>query len=117
MPSSFLFQSEAEIKVAQKLLRSADGTNTTTTTKTTGADSLLLETQINAATICSREMNNDARTPQEILNQHFTFPCMLFRMLLEAETNGLQHVVSWQPHGRAFKVHDRSLFVKQLLPT
>lgn len=37
-------------------------------------------------------------------------------MLSELERDGLNHVVSWQPHGRCFLVHNQEQFVKEFLP-
>ena len=45
------------------------------------------------------------------------FPKTLHQMLRAAEHNGFQKIVSWQPHGYAFRVHDKKKFVKQIMPT
>ena len=37
-------------------------------------------------------------------------------MLEDAEKEGNQKIVSWQPHGRAFKVHNESEFVDKIMP-
>jgi HSF-type DNA-binding len=42
------------------------------------------------------------------------FPHILFRVLERAGVDCYQHIISWQPHGRCFKVHDRLAF-KSLL--
>jgi hypothetical protein len=53
--------------------------------------------------------------------QHFqqgpitTFPLKLYEMLERVEQDGFSHVVSWQPHGRCFVVHNPEEF-KALLP-
>lgn len=44
------------------------------------------------------------------------FPTVLHHMLNEAEKNGFAYAVSWQPHGRAFHVHDPEKFVKDIMP-
>jgi HSF-type DNA-binding len=44
------------------------------------------------------------------------FPVKLHYMLSELEKEGLSHVVSWQPHGRCFLVHDHKEFVERILP-
>jgi hypothetical protein len=44
------------------------------------------------------------------------FPVRLHYVLSEMEKDGLQHIVSWQPHGRCFIVHDQKLFAKSVLP-
>jgi hypothetical protein len=45
------------------------------------------------------------------------FPLVLHNMLTFVEEQGLSCIVSWQPHGRAFSVHDTKAFVRQVMPT
>jgi hypothetical protein len=43
-----------------------------------------------------------------------SFPFKLHEMLDEADKHpGLKAIVSWQPHGRAFIVHDPALFIQE----
>ncbi len=44
------------------------------------------------------------------------FPVKLHIMLQQIEDDGLAHIVSWQPHGRCFVVHEPKQFVKQVMP-
>jgi hypothetical protein len=44
------------------------------------------------------------------------FPVKLHYMLSELEKDGMDDVVSWQPHGRCFLVHKQQQFVEQVLP-
>lgn len=44
------------------------------------------------------------------------FPQELHKMLEAAEKKGFQAIVSWQPHGKAFRVYDKKQFVKKVLP-
>lgn len=44
------------------------------------------------------------------------FPVMLHTMLQTVEEAGLTDIVSWQPHGRAFAVHDIPRFLQIVLP-
>jgi len=45
------------------------------------------------------------------------FPIKLYRMLTEVEAKAdHSHIVSWQPHGRAFIIHDPELFTHLVLP-
>jgi hypothetical protein len=44
------------------------------------------------------------------------FPVKLHYMLGELEADGRDGIVSWQPHGRCFVVHDQTRFVEQVLP-
>jgi hypothetical protein len=44
-----------------------------------------------------------------------SFLVRLRALLKRVQDEGLVHIVSWQPHGKAFKVHDRNAFRKLLL--
>lgn len=44
------------------------------------------------------------------------FPSKLYRVLEKVETLGLSAAVSWQPHGRAFLIKDRDLFMTDVVP-
>jgi hypothetical protein len=44
------------------------------------------------------------------------FPSRLHYVLGEMEKDGLQHIASWQAHGRCFIVHDQKAFAKRILP-
>lgn len=44
------------------------------------------------------------------------FPVKLHDMLDRIETDGLTNVISWQPHGRCFVVHDPKEFVNHVMP-
>ena len=44
------------------------------------------------------------------------FPRKLYRMLLEVEGCGKQHIVSFTPSGNAFRVHDRKAFMETVAP-
>lgn len=45
-----------------------------------------------------------------------TYVLRLHEMLEDAEKEGHQHIVSWQPHGRAFRIHKEKEFVEQIMP-
>ena len=45
-----------------------------------------------------------------------TFPVKLHRMLEGNAANGLEHIASWQPHGRCFVVHNQQEFVDLVMP-
>jgi hypothetical protein len=45
-----------------------------------------------------------------------SFPKLLLDLLEDAENDGNEHIVSWTPDGLAFKVHERDVFMKQILP-
>ncbi|CAB9526848.1 stress transcription factor A [Seminavis robusta] len=44
------------------------------------------------------------------------FPERLYKMLRDAEPDKFENVVSWQPHGRCFIVHDPKAFVEEIMP-
>ena len=44
------------------------------------------------------------------------FPVRLHYVLAEMEADGLQHVASWQPHGRCFIIRNQKEFVANVLP-
>jgi hypothetical protein len=44
------------------------------------------------------------------------FPAKLHYMLSEMEKEGLEHIISWQPHGRCFIVHDSHSLETHALP-
>jgi hypothetical protein len=44
------------------------------------------------------------------------FTWQLYHMLADAERYGFQSIISWQPHGRAFRVHDQERFERIILP-
>lgn len=56
--------------------------------------------------------HNDSNTSQQS-----SFPIRLHYILSgELERDNMNHIASWQPHGRCFLVHDRAEFVKHVLP-
>jgi hypothetical protein len=44
------------------------------------------------------------------------FPIKLHDMLEGMANNGSQYIVSWQPHGKAFRVHQPDVFAKAIMP-
>jgi hypothetical protein len=44
------------------------------------------------------------------------FPVVLHDMLEKADQEGFSNIVSWQPHGRAFQVHDQTKFISKIMP-
>lgn len=53
------------------------------------------------------------RTP---LKNKFQFPFKLHQLLDDAAKEGNEHIVSWLPHGKAFKVHSKKEFENEILP-
>jgi len=44
------------------------------------------------------------------------FPFRLHTLLDQIEADGYSQIISWQPHGRAFKVHNKTAFVEEIMP-
>lgn len=58
-------------------------------------------------------MRNGANNPDETVRK---FPYRLHDLLSAVERDGtLDHVISWQPHGRSFKIHDPKEFASAVL--
>jgi hypothetical protein len=57
-----------------------------------------------------------ATTADEAKSSDGTYVLRIHEMLEDAEKEGNQRIVSWQPHGRAFKVHNESEFVEKIMP-
>jgi hypothetical protein len=50
------------------------------------------------------------------INGQNSFPVELFRLLSHAKADGNEHVVSFTPSGRAFHVHKRDEFIRDVAP-
>ena len=44
-----------------------------------------------------------------------TFPSKLFKILMSSEAHGYSSIISWLPHGRAFKIHNENRFEKEIM--
>ena len=62
------------------------------------------------------EMETMAGNPRIGGSSTTAFPNKLHEMLFTAEKEGFEDVVSWQEHGRAFRVHDRDRFMIEIMP-
>ena len=45
-----------------------------------------------------------------------SFPEKLHQLLEAMHEEGLEHIVSWQPHGRCFAIHQKTEFVNDIMP-
>ena len=45
-----------------------------------------------------------------------SFPEKLHQLLETMEEESTEHIVSWQPHGRCFVIHDKTAFVDEIMP-
>ena len=50
-----------------------------------------------------------------VSHQSQSFLLKLHSILEESEAAGLEHIISWQPHGRAFKIHNPKLFAEKIM--
>jgi HSF-type DNA-binding len=46
-----------------------------------------------------------------------SFPTKLHAVLEQMEADGLEHVLSWQSHGRCFKIHKPTEFAEYVMPS
>jgi hypothetical protein len=51
----------------------------------------------------------------DITDSKLPFPWKLHKLLEDAETRGITHVVSWLPGGEAFKVHNPAEFYQKIM--
>ena len=56
------------------------------------------------------------QTTRSSTSHHIPFPLKLFHMLQDAHEKKFDHIVSWQPHGRSFRIHSPDLMVRDILP-
>jgi hypothetical protein len=76
------------------------------------------ETNSSGASVSSSSLDPSSSSSKK---QHFElptseFPQLLLALLEDAENDGNTHIVSWSTDGLAFKVHQRDVFMKQILP-
>jgi hypothetical protein len=86
-------------------------TANTTTAATTAATAAAAAT---AATTTAAAANEGGGGGQR--GGDATYVLRIHEMLEDAEKESQTHIVSWQPHGRAFKIHNEALFVDQIMP-
>ena len=46
---------------------------------------------------------------------HCSFPEKLHNMLCTIESEGSSDIISWQPHGRSFRIHDKERFAEAIM--
>ena len=44
-----------------------------------------------------------------------SFPVKLYKVIDQIERDGLSSIISWSQHGRAFRIHNNTLFVKEVM--
>jgi hypothetical protein len=91
---------------------------------TRNTESTFPETQINAMQSTptfpneeniAEKFDNDEDEKIKANNPE-TFPLKLFRMIEEAERDGMEDVVSFLPHGKAFSIHKPRQFISDFMP-
>lgn len=66
---------------------------------------------------CYPNRRDTLRRRASLMKIRDTFPTKLHHMLSMVDIMGLNHIVSWKPHGRAFEVKDVDQFVTFILPS
>jgi len=69
---------------------------------------------VDYANIEDAQLRNSTSHKYITINQKF--PVILHYVLSELEKDGLDHIISWQPHGRSFIVHDPKALEMNVLP-
>ncbi|EEC44591.1 predicted protein [Phaeodactylum tricornutum CCAP 1055/1] len=65
-----------------------------------------------------KEVKDDPKQPtQTRAPSKSRFPIVLHRLLEQAPVEDYENVISWCPHGRAFIIHQRDRFTKDIMPT
>ena len=64
----------------------------------------------------SSPLNEDFLRRHGTIGSGHAFPVVLHDILENAEATGLDEVISWTPTGRAFKIHDKKRFLKEIVP-
>ena len=54
--------------------------------------------------------SNEAASTKKKGRHQEAFPHKLFKMLEDSDASGYSNILSWLPHGLAFKIHDENLF-------
>ena len=63
----------------------------------------------------ANEREDPRQQQQQQHADNSAFPVKLHYMLSDMQADGLDHVVSWQPHGRCFIVHKPHVFADKIL--
>ena len=68
------------------------------------------------STITSTFYRMDSLKDSTASSGKMPFPFKLFQMLQDSDDKGFRHIVSWNPNGASFKVHDAAAFTKVIVP-
>lgn len=64
----------------------------------------------------SSTVSSPSSPKRSINNVKLPFPWKLFQLLEDIESQGLQHIVSWMPSGKCFRVHEAAAFTAHIMP-
>lgn len=81
--------------------------NTAEFPRTAGGSKVLPNTSLNI---------NNIRIGQDLSSSKLPFLWKLHEMLDDVEKTGDDHIVSWLPHGKGFRVHKPKSFVQKIIP-
>lgn len=62
------------------------------------------------------EERDESDASEEPKSTRKTFPMKLYNLLEESERDGYQDIISWQPHGGSFIVHNIKRFTTEIMP-
>jgi HSF-type DNA-binding len=79
-----------------------------------GYDNSLLAAESTSSEVNRAGTNLVSSTTNRVVNQS-CFPHILYTLLDDAKEGGFDDIVSWQEHGRAFRVHDPVRFVDSIM--
>jgi HSF-type DNA-binding len=65
---------------------------------------------------CSTEIDFDPSAPLTDWGQEPSFPALLHAILLQQQQSSSEPIISWQPHGRAWKIRSPTALETQVLP-
>lgn len=80
---------------------------------------IMVEEQMNRMDKVLHDENDGRKRNKETQQEHQLpkrFPFRLNKMLNDAETHGNDHIVSWMPGGKMFKVHKHKEFANSVMP-
>lgn len=83
----------------------------------TASDTKITPSQVESTDVQDIDSGCDvAVRPKKKLGRTKEFPLTLYSLLEKANEGGYSDIVSWQSHGRAFRVHNPTRFVKEIMP-
>jgi hypothetical protein len=65
---------------------------------------------------CEKPTATDGAMVLSGKNHNVAFPMKVHKVLAELAKDGREHIMSWQPHGRSFKIHKHQEFIDLVLP-